>query len=43
MTGAIPVNVEVLNNSELLQAAPTVRAPGVIKIATEPLQTKRCV
>ena len=40
VTGAIPVNVEVLNNSELLQAAPTVRAPGVIKIATEPLQTK---
>lgn len=40
VTGAIPVNVEVLNNQELLQAAPTVKPPGVIKIETEALQTK---
>lgn len=41
VTGAIPVKVEVLKNEELFQQAPTVNTPGVIKIKTEKLQTKR--
>lgn len=41
VTGAIPLKVEVLNNEELFESTPIVRAPGVIKIKTEALQTKR--
>lgn len=41
VTGAIPLKVEVLNNEELFESTPVVKAPGVIKIKTEALQTKR--
>jgi len=40
VTGAIPVKVEVVNNSDLFETAPTVKSPEVIKIQTENLQTK---
>ena len=40
VTGAIPIKVEVLKHSELLETAPVVKSPEVIKIETEELQTK---
>lgn len=40
VTGAIPIRVEVLNNEELLQSAPVVKSPEVVKVQTEELQTK---
>lgn len=40
VTGAIPIKVEVLKNDELFQNPPTVKAPEVIKITTEEVQTK---
>lgn len=40
VTGAIPVKVEVVNNGDLFETAPTVKSPEVIKIQTESLQTK---
>lgn len=40
VTGAIPVYVEVTDNANLIQGTPTV-TPGVIKVQTEPLQTKQ--
>lgn len=40
VTGAIPIKVEVLKNEELFQNPPTVKAPEVIKITTEEVQTK---
>ena len=39
VTGAIPVKVEVVNNSDLFETAPTVKSPEVIAL-TENLQTK---
>ena len=44
VTGAIPIKVEVLNHEELLESAPVVKSPEVVKVKTEALQTKaRCV
>lgn len=40
VTGAIPIRVEVVNNSEYLVSAPVVKSPEVVKIQTEELQTK---
>lgn len=40
VTGAIPIKVEVLKNDELFQTPPTVKAPEVIKVRTEEMQTK---
>lgn len=40
VTGAIPIKVEVLRHDELLETAPVVKSPEVIKIETEELQTK---
>lgn len=40
VTGAIPIHVEVVSHSNLIQNTPTVRAPEVIRIKTEPLQSK---
>lgn len=39
VTGSIPIQVEIVSNEDLIQGTPTV-SPGVIKIQTEPLQTK---
>lgn len=40
VTGAIPIKIEVQNHEELLQSAPVVKSPEVVKIKTEELQTK---
>ena len=40
VTGAIPIHVDVLNNADILESAPYVRSPEVLKIITEALQTK---
>ena len=40
VTGAIPIKVEVLNHEELLESAPVVKSPEVVKVKTEALQTK---
>ena len=40
VTGAIPIRVEVLKNKDLLESAPVVKAPEVLKIQTEDILTK---
>ena len=40
VTGAIPITVRVVNHEDLIESGPTVRSPEVIRIQTEPLQTK---
>ena len=41
VTGAVPVTVEILNDEEYLVGNAEVKAPGVVHIKTEELQTKR--
>ena len=40
VTGAIPITVRVVSHEDLIESGPTVRSPEVIRIQTEPLQTK---
>jgi len=40
VTGAIPIRVEVVNNKDLMESTPVVKAPEVLKIQTEEMQTK---
>lgn len=40
VTGAIPITVKVVNHEDLIESGPTVRSPEVLRIQTEPLQTK---